>query len=91
MNWPYFTGAPLAANGEAVGSVHHLLRPRWLDPHQIAEVARVGGRHYPILYTQLTVTEQAATECSKMSLASNILFHFFFGSYLRTTNCRTNG
>jgi hypothetical protein len=57
MDWPYFTGAPLAANGEAVGSVHHLLGPWWLDPHQIAQVARIGGRHHPVLYTQLTVTE----------------------------------
>jgi hypothetical protein len=77
MDWPYFTGALLAANGEAMGSVHHLLGPRWLDPHQITEVTRIGGRHHPVLYTQLTATEErAATECSEMNLASSILLSF---------------
>jgi hypothetical protein len=73
MDWPYFTGALLAANGEAMGSVHHLLGPRWLDPHQIAEVTRISGRHHPVLYTQLTVTQETGSE---MNLASSTLLPF---------------
>jgi hypothetical protein len=60
MDWPYFTGAPLAADEEAVDSVRHLLRPRWLDPHQSAEVSGIGGWHYPVFDTQLTATEKTA-------------------------------
>jgi hypothetical protein len=58
MDWPYFTGAPLPADGEAVDSVHHLLGPRWLDPHQVAEVARICGGHQPVLDAQLAATQR---------------------------------
>lgn len=75
----------MAADEEGVSSVHHLFRPRRLDPHQIAEVACIGGRHHPVFDTQPTASEERAINELKRVQCHTCNFPSLLNHTLQTT------